>query len=372
MKNFFIFFKEKLKQPTFRTVFVGVLCLLIGLLIAWVIWPVQWTNATPEALREDYRIDYLRNTMVTYGITGDATKAQESWASLGDMQVDTIKALAAQPGFINQELIDRFTKAVNAQSVQSAVPSNGVIVLENGQSLGSAPQKEENKLKSVLLWVSLILFLIIATGILLFYRMVIRPQRVERGNELDDNTSERKVFTSEAGYEQNHYQPTPQPRPQPKPRPNPVNYRPHQNDQQPYESYACAYLYGDDLFANTFTFESPNGTYIGECGLNISETIGVGDPKKICAFELWLFDRNDVQTVTKILCSHHAFNDPELSEHLEARGDLVEVEPGKLFSLDSETLHLEVRVIEMEYGQFPLPPESYFQRLAVELSVYPR
>ena len=31
-----------------------------GLIIGWGIWPVQWTDATPEVLRDDLQEDYLR------------------------------------------------------------------------------------------------------------------------------------------------------------------------------------------------------------------------------------------------------------------------------------------------------------------------
>ena len=43
--------------------------------------------------------------------------------------------------------------------------------------------------------------------------------------------------------------------------------------------------------------------------LGVSETIGVGSPNKVTAFEVWLFDKNDIRTVTKVLMSDHAFND---------------------------------------------------------------
>jgi hypothetical protein len=42
---------------------------------------------------------------------------------------------------------------------------------------------------------------------------------------------------------------------------------------------------GDDLFDDSFSIDSPSGKFLGECGVGISETIGVGDPKKVTAFE---------------------------------------------------------------------------------------
>ena len=63
------------------------------------------------------------------------------------------------------------------------------------------------------------------------------------------------------------------------------------------------------MFDDSFSVDSPSGEFLGECGVGISETIGVGDPNKVSAFEVWLFDKNDIQKVTKVLMSAHAFLD---------------------------------------------------------------
>ena len=132
------------------------------------------------------------------------------------------------------------------------------------------------------------------------------------------------------------------------------------------------YMFGDDLYDDSFTFDAPNGEFLGECGVSISDTIGVGDPKKISAFEIWLFDKNDIQTVTKVMMSEHIFNDPNLRQRLEIKGEPVLAEPGKLFELETATLLMEARIVDMAYGDLPLPPQSYFQRATVELAVYRR
>ena len=48
-----------------RTVLIlgVVLGLILGLIIGWGIWPVQWTDGTPEVLRADLQEDYLRMTI---------------------------------------------------------------------------------------------------------------------------------------------------------------------------------------------------------------------------------------------------------------------------------------------------------------------
>jgi hypothetical protein len=106
--------------------------------------------------------------------------------------------------------------------------------------------------------------------------------------------------------------------------------------------------------------------------VGISETIGVGDPKKVTAFEVWLFDKNDIQTVTKVLMSAHAFNDPAISQRLASKGEPVLAEPGKRIVLETATLQLEARVVNMNYGQGALPPNSFFDQMTLELAVWPK
>ncbi len=105
-----------------------------------------------------------------------------------------------------------------------------------------------------------------------------------------------------------------------------TNY-PAPSEQAPMAQFMASYKAGDDLFDDSFSIDSPSGEFLGECGVGISETIGIGVPKKVTAFEVWLFDKNDIQTVTKVLMSAHAFNDPTIRQKAGSQGRTV---PGKL------------------------------------------
>jgi hypothetical protein len=50
----------------------------------------------------------------------------------------------------------------------------------------------------------------------------------------------------------------------------------------------------------------------------------------------------------------------------------VLAEPGKRILLETATLQLEARVVDMNYGQGALPPDSFFERLTLELAVWPK
>jgi hypothetical protein len=141
---------------------------------------------------------------------------------------------------------------------------------------------------------------------------------------------------------------------------------------EPVAHFMTSYLIGDDLYDDSFSIDAPNGAFLGECGVGISDTIGVGDPKKVTAFEVWLFDKNDIQTVTKVLMSAHAMNDSGIKQRLASKGEPVLLEPGKQILLETATLQLEANVIEMVYGQGALPSGSFIERLTLELSVWPK
>ncbi len=141
-------------------------------------------------------------------------------------------------------------------------------------------------------------------------------------------------------------------------------------EEPPMAQFMASYKLGDDLFDDSFSIDSPGGEFLGECGVGISETIGVGDPKKVTAFEVWLFDKNDIQTVTKVLMSAHAFMDDTVRQRLAAKGEPVQSTPGSQVVLETATLQLVARVVDMAYGEGALPEESFFDNMIIELAVW--
>ena len=45
---------------------------------------------------------------------------------------------------------------------------------------------------------------------------------------------------------------------------------------------------------------------------------------------------------------------------------------GMKFLMETETLQLEARVVDLVYARGPLPENSYFSRLTLETSVWPK
>ncbi len=146
--------------------------------------------------------------------------------------------------------------------------------------------------------------------------------------------------------------------------------QPIQQQQLPIQQFMTTYMFGDDLYDDSFSIEASTGEFLGECGVGISDTIGVGEPKKVTALELWLFDKNDIQTVTKVIMSAHCFNDQNIRQKLESKGEPILAEAGKQILLETATLQLEARIVDMSYGEGALPNSSYLQRLTLELAIW--
>jgi hypothetical protein len=141
---------------------------------------------------------------------------------------------------------------------------------------------------------------------------------------------------------------------------------------QPITQTMTTYVLGDDLYDESFSIDTAGGEFLGEYGVGVSETVGVGEPKKVAALEVWLFDKNDIKTATKVLMSEHAYNDPNIRARLEPKGELIVVKPREEVLLETKTLQLLATVVDMEYGAGAAPQKSYFERITLELAVWPR
>ena len=51
--------------------------LALGVAVGWWLWPVQYTNTAPAALRQDHRDDYVVMVATAYAVEGDLELARE-------------------------------------------------------------------------------------------------------------------------------------------------------------------------------------------------------------------------------------------------------------------------------------------------------
>lgn len=326
--------------------------LILGLVIGWGIWPVQWTDAAAEHLRADLREDYLRMSIFAATNTGNGSIATSAWSELGETAEDTLAAVRENPEYLSPDQVASFEAIVGAEVVVPLPPVDE-----------TEPPEESVDGRGInwLLLGGLCIILFVAAGVA-FYLLVIRKRfgKEEQPETLSTprGAGEGQIFgedrmrfvTDQGGLE------TPD----------------EEQQHNPVAQFMTTYMVGEDLYDDSFSIDAPTGEFLGECGVGISETVGVGEPKRVTAFEIWLFDKNDIQTVTKVAMSEHAYDDDKIRVRLESKGEPILAEPGKQVLLETATLQLEARIVDMAYGEGAAPDRSFFERITLELTVWPK
>lgn len=339
MASIFQLIAVLIKRPAVAAVLGVIGGLALGLTIGWALWPVEWTNTTPELLRPDLQEDYLRMAIDSFRVNGDPNLAVRRWDDLGPNARAIYLKIHENPGGLDAGAITAFGQVIQTVRgpIETAPPPDGTPV---------PGEKKSFAFSNLLIIMAVILILAVAVfGALYLMRTVFRRRSgavtpAMQAAEVARHT-ERTDFQS-------------------------MGLAP------PITQTMTTYMLGDDLYDESFSIDTQGGDFLGEYGVGVSETIGVGDPKKVTALEVWLFDKNDIKTATKVLMSPYAFGDANIRARLEAKGELVLLEPQKQIMLETAALQLLVTVVDVEYGVGALPPESYFERVTLEMAVWPK
>lgn len=362
---------DKLNEFFKKPINMGAIGLVVGLVVGlvglgWGLWPLQWTDAAPSDLQMDYQRDYLCMTIDSFSRNPNADLLAIRWMGLGENAQSVLNSLTpAACRFETTDEIDAFREIVALQALAEGVALEPLEILEAEESpmgamegtftyeeptygMGNIAAEEPAKI-SILPLAILILLTLVVGGVLIF--VILKRAKSGEGIKI----SAPKIVIPKKAEES-------------KGTPNTAFKTAAK--ESPLAQFMTTYRQGDDLYDDSFSVDSINGEFLGECGVGIAETIGVGEPKKVTALEVWLFDKNDIQTVTKVLLSEHANNDPALRQRLLSKGEPILVDPGMKFLMETETLQLEARVVDMVYARGPLPENSYFSRLTLEITVW--
>ncbi|NTW08508.1 MAG: hypothetical protein HGA28_02945 [Anaerolineaceae bacterium] len=306
----------------------------IGLLFGWVISPVQYENVTPAQLREDLRVDYLRMTLDSYRLNQDPNLAVGRWQNLGGTAQQAFVEIQKNPNGVEPAVITAYGELVRT-------------VLSSGDDQTSTPETSLSPGTRLIVvgGGGLVLVVLLGTAIVFYRRLFGRRGSGEVTAVMQAAEISRKA--EKTNFEQLGLAP-------------------------PITQTMTTYILGDDLYDESFSIDTQAGEFMGEYGVGVSEAIGVGDPKKVTALEIWLFDKNDIKTATKVLMSQHAFNDLGIRSRLEPKGELVQIEAQSQVLLETATLQLLATVVDLEYGTGPMPANSYFERVTLELAIWPR
>ena len=312
--------------------------LIIGLpILGWWVFPVEWYDADPFDLRQSYQEAYISMLADSYTLNTNVALARqrvEGWDPKDLGQV--IGQLQAKAD--DRAQVQRLDKLAAALGVRAEVAT-------------SEPAAQPTTASTLLRRLAPIFGVVLAAVLVIAGVMVGLPLLRGRRPEESAKLGRRPPPARQAAKPEDGGKP---------------------RYGEPLGHFIADYTLGQDSYDQSFSIESPTSEFLGECGMGISEIVNAGPPTNVTAFEVWLFDKNDIRTVTKVLMSKYAYDDDALRAKLAPKGEAVLVEPGEIVVLETATLRVDAEISEMEYDEEATPLQSYFTRLTLSLTPRPR
>ena len=109
---------------------VGVVAFVLGLVIGlavlgWWLWPLEWTDAAPEHLSNDQKVEYVQLVADSFVLTGDIQKAKDRIARLGNGAEVIQLALEETTGIDNLRVSQLATVAGAGAPATGGQPGGG-------------------------------------------------------------------------------------------------------------------------------------------------------------------------------------------------------------------------------------------------------
>ena len=330
--------------------------LVIGLVIlGWNVWPVTWIDADPSDLRASQQDAYLQLVAESYALTGNASFARERLLALKkpvqtDADLSTMIEAAAQV----RNQAGKAEDAIRLQRLVTALslPPAGAVTQPAAQPTPqptpqpASPPTSSGKTVLRVLGTALFLILLAAGAMFLFTQLQKREPRRRRFTPASVSSA--------------------------------IEVEEKEAKQAPVETTSAAdasvmqfiaeYNADDEAYDVSFSIEPTEGNFLGECGISALEHT-TGEPGRFGAFEIWLFDKLEANTETRLLLSQGAANDPVLRARLPNRGEPVQADLGRVITLETENLRLIATVTNLEYED---ASKMVLTRLVTKLEVLPK
>lgn len=319
-------------------------------------------NAGPQHLSKGHLEQYVSGVASYYQLTGDANFVKYSFC----FSEDTANVLRSPTSPI--DVAGQYSGQV--QLINQAIAADGgcTAYLNAFTDAGAATGEEGGRglLGRLVSWLlGLVLLAAMISGGYYLYKTQIDGRN---DDEFEREYRKPREITHTAA-----------PIPTPEPRERPVSRRPSRrpappkvqnNSPQPIGGFSTTYVRGDDSFDKSFIIENSSGDFLGECGVSVSESIAVEDGmRNVTAFEIWLFDKNDTHTVTKVVMSDFAFSDDPTRAKLAVRGEPIRAELEREIKLETNSLSIHAEVTDIDYTNTS-PTRGVFDRLTIDLSAW--
>jgi hypothetical protein len=352
-------------RPLVLGIVVGfVIGLMLGLIYAWQINPAVYSDgARFNNLNSAYLDSYVETVSEAYLTNRDVNVARTRLADLAPAQkvallakaeakfrqTDAVKAdgvgqlaveLNTLEGWSQQAISQGLTTGNASEAFANRLGQAPVAPAPDGEQPPAAtpPAEEGGGLGGVIRWIGIILLLLVVVVIFLF--LMTRFGKDRKTINVSTLPSEAPEVINEEG-----------------------------ETLQPLRQWVGTYNLGQDNYDESFTVETPESDFLGECGMGILEGFASGSPKKVAAFDVWLFDKTDIRTVSMPVMSRFAFEDDILRGKVSSDATPVLAAAGFTFDIETTALLVKATIDEVVYGD-EAPAESYFETLKISLTAY--
>lgn len=333
-------------MPHKRTVISLLAGFIFGMIVAYLLNPTVFYNADPSHLSRVWQREFVKLLSSDYASGGyDDTTV-----------VGYLRTVTNPVGLVDELLADPNTTPATQQNLQRIRP-----LAENAQPGAESTQPPNfiAQLIGVVFWT--VLFMVVAIVAILLFHFALKPIVWDQWimNRLRPKKVDESIIAIRKAKEDEEKAKSLQ-----------IDYT-KTDLGKPTMLRMTVYARGPRTFDESYAIEDANEMFLGECGAGIAESISAGDEKGATALEIWLFDKEDFSnTLTKVFASPHAYNDPVVRTKLDARGDVVLIQPNATLVLETQALRLQARVVEATYADAPFPPNSALQKATIEIAVW--
>ncbi len=365
---------------------------LLGLFVAWVVWPVRYTQAYPRDLRQEDKLTYILLVAKDYYRTGDVEALAARLQSFDRQELPDLLAQAERRFGRNAEdaAALAFTREVIGMGLEAAgtAPAVAPPVAPTPEPSGRRGLGRLIPYGLIGLGIAVLLMVIarIVIGARLARWEAMPAERPPAGVELepvDVDTEEEEGAEDESapavsvGWPESPPAEAEEPIPQEAVSAQPGTRSPGAAPPPPtlrqvrtFQSVYIAQAQGRQPFDDVFTIYDEEERTLGECGVGEVETLH-NQPGKPVVMEVWLFDKQDTHTHQAYILTPWAYRQPDIREKYEAQGAVVVAQAGKTIRLAGRSLFLEGEIKDVAFAQSG-EGDEVLSKLALTLAVYQR
>ncbi len=341
----------------------------VGLFIfGWGLTPVRFMDGGPQHLSETDLKNYVAALADAYSSDGSITRVKGALCNWDRVEHEDGAAAAAITELADREADPAYQSRLRL--IASVLQEGGGCAAFNAASAPAADEEGRSPFLTICGGLLLLLLAGLAVVYFLRQRQAPKPGAVEShgGGVAQGRIPELTPVDEPDSPPSPGFRPRPAvvPPPEPEPEPEPLD----EIDIIPLAGFETTYVRGDDSYDKSFTIENASGDFLGECGVSVSEVLAGEGVRNITAFEIWLFDKNDTHTVTKVVMSEHAYHDGAMRAKLATRGEPLLAEVGEVIALETAALIINAEIKEIVYNPLHGPSHSIFERFSVHLSAW--